>query len=785
MYMKSVLETVEYDKVLKSLSEFAVSSPARAMCLNLMPQNDFETIKINTDLTTEARILYNMNLKLPSEHFEDMTVSVFDAGKHLKLSGDEILDIANVLRYARLSKSFAEKNAETAPELMKKASSITVFKELEDKIFNTFDSERKIKRNASPELKRLYNSLEDIRSNIKSTVLKLLANPDFTGELRDNVYTHRNGRTVFQVKAEAKNKVDGIVHDVSASGQTFFIEPKELTELHNRERETEILINSETERILRAFSEEIGKNSEKITETHNILAELDFIFAKAKYSQKFDCVPAILSNTPEIELIDFKNPVLSEVCDKVIPNDIILKQENRCEIITGSNTGGKTVILKTVGLAVLMAEAGMHIPCLRASLYPFKKIFADIGDSQNIIQNLSTFSSHIKNLVEMVNNTDKDTLILVDEICSGTDPSEGSAIAAAVLKDIVKKGSFAVVTTHYSDLKTLGLSEEGFENGSVRFDTETLLPTYKFTQGMSGCSNAVAIAENLGLNPDIISEARTLYNNGNGKNTEKLSKMESLWDETEKISEKAKSDAQEAELLKDKLEKQLEDLKKEKKNIILNFKKRNQEIIDNFSEEMKAVLKKLREDETRSNAMKAIRQSSLLRKSAQEKLEKEEELLKDEYRPVNPDELKKGDLVIIRNLNQSAEIISLNGKKAEVLMGSVKTVVSVDNLALYDKKYVKSTPVKEIKKTELRKPSVSSEIDLRGYRYEEAMYETERYLDNACAAGMPYVRIIHGHGTGVLKKAIRDYLKTSPYVSKFRPGENAEGGDGVSIVDLN
>lgn len=782
--MKSVSETVEFDKVVKSLSGFAVSAPARILCLNLMPENDFETIKLNTDLTSEALFLYNLNLKLPVEHFEDMTSSVTDAGRHLKLSGDEILDIANVLRYARLSKSFIEKNSENAPELLKKAESITVFKELEDRISDTFDSERKIKRTASAELKRLYNSLEDIRSNIKSAVSKLLANPDFTNELRDNVYTHRNGRTVFQVKAEAKNKVDGIVHDVSASGQTFFIEPKELTELHNRERETEILINSETERILRAFSEEIGKNAEEITKTHNILAELDFIFAKAKYSDKFCCVPATLSETPEIELIDFKNPVLSEVCDKVIPNDIALKSQNRCEIITGSNTGGKTVILKTVGLAVLMAKSGLHIPCMRASVYPFKKVFADIGDSQNIIQNLSTFSSHIKNLKEMTDNADGDTLILVDEICSGTDPSEGSAIATAILKDIVRKGSFAVVTTHYSDLKTLGLDVEGFENGSVRFDTETLQPTYKFTQGISGSSNAITIAENLGLSTYIISEAKTIYDN-NGKNTQNLSKMENLWDETEKISRKAKSDAEEAELLKNKLDKQLEDIKKEKKKIIQEFRKRNQQIIDNFSEEMKLILKKLREDETRSNAMNAIRKSSLSRKSAQEKLEKEEELLKDEYKPVNPDELKAGDIVIIKNLNQTAEIVSLNGKKAEVLMGAVKTTVTVDKLAVCGKNYSKSSPLKETKKVEFKRPQISSELDLRGYRYEEAMYEVEKYLDNACAAGLPYVRIIHGHGTGVLKKAVRDYLSDSPYVAKFRPGEDAEGGDGVSVADLN
>ena len=783
--MKTVLETMEFDKVLQYLSKFAISSPAKNLCLKLLPEDDFEAIKYSTELTSEARYLYNQNLKLPIEHFEDLTMVILDAGRHLKLSGDEILDIANILRFSRLTRSFIEKNSENIPNLLEKVSHIVVFKELEDKIYETFDSERKIKKNASPELKRLYNSLEDIKANIKSTVVKLLATPEFTNELRDTVYTSRDGRTVFQVRAEAKNKIEGIVHDVSASGQTFFIEPKELTELHNRERETEILINSEIERILRTFSEEIGKNHKEITENHNILSEIDFIFAKAKYSHKFDSCPAELSNVPVMEIIDMKNPVLSEVCDKVIPNDFSLSSKNKCTIITGSNTGGKTVILKTIGLFVLMARAGLHLPCMRAVIYPFKKVYADIGDSQNIIQSLSTFSSHIKNLIEMTDNADEDTLILVDEICSGTDPSEGSAIAKAILKSIVRKGACALITTHYSDLKALGLNEEGFENASVRFDFETLKPTYKFTQGVSGCSNAITIAENLGLDKNIIEEANKIYSDNTDKNIENLSKMENLWDEAEKNSEKAKENAREAEILRDKLNSQLEELKKEKRKIVQEFKRKNQKITDDFSEEIKEILKKLRENETRSNTMSAIRKSSLIRKKAQEKLEQEEELLQDEYINVNPQELKIGDKVIIKNLNQEAEIISVSGKRADVLMGSIKTTVSLDKLAVYNKKFVKTLPKKEVKKVELKKPEVSYELDLRGYRYEEAMYEVEQYLDKACASGMPHVRIIHGHGTGVLKKAIRDYLSNSPYVAKFRPGENAEGGDGVSIVDLN
>ena len=783
--MKSVLETMEFDKVVQYLGEFAISSPAKKLCLELQPENDFEAIKYRTNLTTEAVNLYNADIKLPIEHFEDMTQSILDAGKHLKLSGDEILDIADILKFSRLTKSLIEKNSENIYYLSEKVSHIEVFKELEEKIFNTFDSERKIKKNATAQLRRLYNSLEDIKANIKSAVIKILATPEITNELRDTVYTERDGRTVFQVKAEAKNKIEGIVHDVSASGQTFFIEPKELIELHNREREIEILINSENERILRDFSEEIGKNHRQILENQNILAETDFIFAKAKYAHKHNSTPAELSENPVMELIEMKNPVLSEVCGNVIPNDFTLSDKNKCTIITGSNTGGKTVILKTIGLFVLMARAGLHLPCMRAVIYPFKKVYADIGDSQNIIQNLSTFSSHIKNLIEMTENADKDTLILVDEICSGTDPSEGSAIAKAILKNIVKKDACAVVTTHYSDLKALGINEEGFENASVRFDFDTLKPTYKFTQGVSGCSNAITIAENLGLNKSIIDEANKIYSDNTDKNIGNLSKIESLWDEAEKNSEKAKANAQEAELLRNKLNTQLEELKKEKRKIIQEFKRKNQTVTDNFSEEIKEILKKLRENETRSNTMKAIRQSSLIRKKAHEELEREEELLQDKYTDINPKELKNGDTVMIKKLNQAAEIISVNGKKAEVLMGSIKTTVSVDKLAVYNKSLVKSIPQKVQKRIELKKPEISYELDLRGFRYEEAMYEVEKYLDKACAAGMPYVKIIHGHGTGVLKKSIRDYLTDSPYVAKFRPGENTEGGDGVSMVDLN
>ncbi|MCR5261218.1 MAG: endonuclease MutS2 [Candidatus Gastranaerophilales bacterium] len=788
--MKSVVEVTEFDKVKEYVSEFAMSEPARYRVLNAVLYDDIEDILREINYTTEARRLCDLNLKVPLENFADLTKSLTDAKRRIKLSAQEIWDIAELLRISRLVKSFLDKNQQEAPSLYEISAQLSVFKDFEDKVFDTFDSTLKVKENASAELKRLYQSLSDTLSNIKSTVSRLLTDTSFTDNLRDTIYTQRDGRTVFQVKAEAKNKILGIVHDVSASGQTFFIEPKELTELHNRQRETEILINLETDRILKSFSEEIGLHFDEISRNQDLIAEIDFHFAKGKYSQKTESNPSEISAEPKIVLQSMKNPVLMRVCDNVIENDFNAGKNNLCTIITGANTGGKTVVLKTIGLCVLMAKAGFHLPCTKAEIYPFKQVFADIGDQQNIIQSLSTFSSHIKNLIEMTEKADADTLVLIDEICSGTDPAEGSALARAVLQRFNEKETFSVVTTHFGDLKNLALNGNSFENASVRFDTETLKPTYRFVQGISGSSNAITIAENLGLNPEIIKNSREFFHETSGKNQERYAQIEQMWEDAAKKEEAAKNDAKIIEELKLQLEKQYEDLKKEKRKIIAEYKKQTQTAFDSARDEIKQVLKKLREDETRENAMMAVRKNSLIRKKIHDKLSEQDESLKEEYIDIDTENIKQGDLVIIRDLNQEAEFISFSdkGKKALILMGSVKTVIPVKKLAMYDKKIVKekSKPLAKQKAPfEFIKRNISSTLDLRGFRYEEAMTELENYLDKACAARLPHAVIIHGHGTGVLKKAVREYLADSPYVAKFRPGEDAEGGDGVSVVDLS
>ena len=788
--MKSVVEVTEFDKVKEYISELAISEVGKMMVLNSKIYDDIETIKTQITYTTEARKLYDLNLKLPLENFSDLTTSIKDAKKRLKLSAQEIWDIANLLRNSRLVKTFLEKNQEEALFLSQIAKDLFVLKDFEDKVFDTFDSSLKVKESASTELKRLYQSLSDTLANIKSTVSKLLSDNDFTDNLRDTIYTQRDGRTVFQVKAESKNKILGIVHDVSATGQTFFIEPKELTELHNKQRETEILINIETDRILKAFSDEIGNHFEEILSTQEKLGEIDFHFAKGKYSQKTDSTPAEISQEPKIILQSMKNPVLMRVCDNVIENDFNAGKNNLCTIITGSNTGGKTVILKTVGLCVLMTKAGFHIPCSKAEIYPFKNIFADIGDQQNIIQSLSTFSSHIKNLVQMSIEADKNTLILIDEICSGTDPSEGAALAEALLEHFINKNAFCIVTTHFGDLKKLALEGNSFENASVRFDSETLKPTYQFIQGISGSSNAITIAENLGLEKEIIEQSRKIFHENSGKNIELYSQIEKMWEETAKSLENAKMNEEKTKELKSLLEQQAEELKKEKRKIISDYKKKTQVAFDSARDEIKIILKNLRENESRENAMNTIRKNSLIRKKLHDNLSEEYDALKEEYKDIDINNIKSGDKVIIKDLNQEAEFVSIvdKGKKAEILMGAVKTIIPIKKLAIFDKNIQKTKiqPLaKQKKHFEFKKQEISYTLDLRGYRYEEAMNEIETYLDTACAARLPHAIIIHGHGTGVLKKAIREYLADSPYVAKYRPGEDAEGGDGVSVVDLS
>ena len=413
-------------------------------------------------------------------------------------------------------------------------------KELEDKIYNTFDAELNIKDSASTVLKALRNSLRDSEQNLKIEISRLLNSPSFVDNLQDTVWTTRDERVVFQVRAECKNKLGGIVHDTSASGQTFFVEPKQLVPLNNKIREVKVSILAEIQRILSELSLCVSQIAGDILINLDNLVELDFIFARARYSLKNDFACPEILEEKKIDLKGLKNPVLMSVTNEVVENNFYLDKEKNCLIITGSNTGGKTVLIKTIGLMILMTKAGMHVPCYEAKVYPFKDIFADIGDEQSIVQSLSTFSSHMKNIISIINNSNDKSLIILDEIAAGTDPQEGASIAQAVLENLQQKGSFVLCTTHYGELKSLAYLKDGFKNASVEFNTETLSPTYKLLMDIPGASNAINISQNLGLPVEIVEKARQIHYTQKDKTAEVLQELQ----QTQQVLSQSAKEAQ-------------------------------------------------------------------------------------------------------------------------------------------------------------------------------------------------------------------------------------------------
>ena len=787
---KQITEILEFDKVLSYLSEFAISSLGKERCLKTEIFQNVDKIKHELLLTSQARTIVNNALNIPLENIFEVEKILNDAKKQLRLAEQEIVDIAKTLRTSRLMRNFLGDISKDFFELSEFKNSLYSNKELEDRIFNTFTPAYTVKEDATPELKRLYQMYRDTNANVKTCVSSLLQNSDFTSNLQDTVYTQRDGRTVFQVKAECKNKVSGIVHDISQSNQTFFIEPEILVGLNNKIREIEIQINIEIEKILKTLSLEIGKIAQEIKISNEQLTELDFIFAKAKYSASFDGVCAKVSDNKVINLKMMKNPVLMKSKKEIVENDFNMDFNKNCMVITGSNTGGKTVVLKTVGLCTLMTKAGLHIPCYEAEIYPFKKVFADIGDEQSIIQNLSTFSSHMTNIVNIVNHADYETLILLDEISAGTDPKEGASLAQSILEYLQKRGAFVIATTHYGELKSLAYLKEGFINASVEFNINTLKPTYKLLIGIPGASNAISIGKNLGLKDEIIEKAKDSYFNqkdNTAKVLEELQKTQQELTDSKKVIEEKEENVKR---LEQSLNDKLNEVKKEKKKNIGIYKKKYETSLDEAKEEIKDILKEMRKEKSEKIARRSFHRLAGIETAMRSDFKKDEDEIAEKYTPVDWDNVKAGDKVMIMDLNQEVTILEMpdKNKNVKVQIGLINMSIKQNKLAVLNKSLIKrEQKVKGSYKQNfaIERRSLSQTLDLRGYRCEEALDEIEAYLDKASLVNLSPVYIIHGHGTGALKQVIRDYLASSPYVAKFRPGENAEGGDGVSVVDIN
>ena len=777
------IHALEYEKILERLANCSKLEQSKTVCLNLKPLEDPEQVQEALDFTAEALHVLDFGLDIPVEFVMDISSLTL---KNEYFVEEELLDTAKTMRTSRIVRNFLKENTEFNSKLNTLAFPLYVNKELEDRIFDTFDDAGNVKQNATPELAGLYSSLRDTENNLKQSVNALLNNSEFSKHLQEQIYTIRDDRVVFQVRASSKSKVPGIVHDVSATNRTFYIEPQSLVPINNKIRELKTRIYAEIVRILTELSREVRRDLPKLLESEQILAQIDFHFAKARYAVKTKSVQPELSSEKLVSINKMRHPLLIGAVANIVENDFEIGDGYKSIIITGSNTGGKTVALKTVGLFLLMTKSGMFLPCLGAKIYPFKKVFADIGDEQNILQNLSTFSSHMSVLIDILNNADEESFILIDEICAGTDPQEGAILAEVILREFAAKNAFSVTTTHYGELKALEYYNDYFKNACVEFDTKTLSPTYRLIIGIPGLSNAISISAGLGLKPELVEQAKSLLiqqRDNSALVVEKLQDTKQQLDENLKTAQELRDEADE---LKKSYEKQLNEHKKEKKKVLKGIRSQFSAEIEDAKSEIKQILKEMREEKSEKIARRSL--ARLTKLEQQNRANVNALTDKDKYNEIDWDNVKAGDTVMIKDLNQGVTILQTPDKNGNVYvkMGLINTRVKKDRLAVYDKTLSTKTilPTQYTQNFELKKYEISSTLDLRGHRVEEALDELEGFLDEASLANLTPVYVIHGHGTGALKSAVRDFLTTSPYVAKFRPGEGAEGGDGVSVIDL-
>ena len=780
--------TLEFDKVKEELSKFAKFEQSRVLCLRAQALNKTDKIKRQIELTREAKKILDYAKDTPTEYIANIS-KIKNNSAISYLMEEELIDIAKTMKSSRLLKRFILENSDEDFLLKDLAQDLITDKELEEKIFDTFDENLRIKQNATPELKGLYSSLRDTEQNIRDQISSLLNNQNFSKYLQDNIYTQRDDRIVFQVMASNKTKVPGIVHDVSASAKTFYIEPAQLVPLNNKVREVKSKIHAECIRILVGLTDLVKNHISGLENCEKIMSEIDFHFAKARYAVKLQAVEPELTEEKYIYFENMKHPLLMQITEEVVANNFEIGKDYKSVIITGSNTGGKTVTLKTIGLFILMAKAGMFLPCTHAKLYPFKNVFADIGDSQSILQSLSTFSSHMTNIIEILNQSNDESFVLLDEICAGTDPVEGAVLAQGILEKLAQKQVTSVIKTHYGELKALEYSNSFFKNASVEFNTETLKPTYKLLIGIPGLSNAISIAANLGLDKEIVDKVKTTLITQKDPTVAVVEKLQETHQELSKNLEQAQELKETSLEIKKEYEENLHKVKQDKKKTLKNIKNKFDSEMMEARAEIKEILDELRREKSEKIARRAYSRLAKLEEGFRTEIDKVSD--KQKYLEIDWDKVVIGDILMIKNLHQKVTVLTLpdKNKRLFVDMGAMKMKVKKDELAVLDENYKEPAKVKipgtSFKKFELKRYEMSQTLDLRGFRVEEALDEVENYLDKASLYNLTPVYIIHGHGTGALKQAVRDFLKTSPYVAKFRPGEDSEGGDGVCVVDIN
>lgn len=785
------LKTLEFDKILEKLAELAKNDAAKTIALGLEPTNNIRAVEQTLDETDAA---VQLLLKFGSPEIVRIS-DISEAAKRLAAGGGlsmtELLNIARILKGARVMKQYTP---EQTGVLSGYIAELEPDKRLEERITTSIVSEDEMADGASTELANIRRKIKNTSAKIRDTLDSMIHSQHYRKFLQDPIVTVRNGRYVVPVKAECRGEVRGIAHDMSASGSTVFIEPEGVVNANNDLSELAVKERAEIEKVLLDISNDAAERIEEIKLDFETLIHIDFVVAKARLALDMRAVMPKMNRSGVFKINKGRHPLIDKT--KVVPVDIELGTTFDTLIITGPNTGGKTVVLKTLGLFCLMAQAGLHIPAAEGSeLSVCADIFADIGDEQSIEQSLSTFSSHMKNIVEISQKVTEGCLVLFDELGAGTDPTEGAALATAIIEDFRSAGAKIAATTHYSELKLYALTAKGIENASCEFDVATLSPTYRLLIGVPGRSNAFAISEKLGLPKRIIESSRNMLSDENIRFEDVLSKIEDNRISAEKNSEETARLRAETERLKAELAAERDKIEKQKDKIYDRAREKAEKIILRAQDDADRLLEELREAQKARDEKDALRQIQELKRELGLKIKnnkspKQKKASAAKGAGVNLNSLKLGAEVMINDLGDKGSVLSINkkDKTAVVQVGIMKITARADNMTLAEEEEGKK-PERYTKKAAvygggLRRESVKSEVDLRGMTLEEAEMETDKFLDECAMAGLKTVSIIHGKGTGTLRSGIQNMLRRHPHVKSFRLGKYGEGENGVTIAEL-
>ena len=772
------LEKLEFNKITAILSGYSVTSFGKLKCKQLCPMTDSNKIQKALSETTEAvSLLYRKGIP-PIDELNNIETHILNLKNQKFLSIKSLLEITKVLTVSRKLKDYYfEKELNQSDNLTTYFDHLYLNIGIEEKISSSILDEQTLNDYASSELYNIRTSIKSTQKEIKARLQSLLTSK----YLQDPIITIRQNRFVVPVKSEYQANVKGFIHDTSTSGSTVFIEPLTVFDLNNKLSDLQIKENIEIEKILQKLSSLFFEITNELENNYNLIAILDFIFAKAKYSKATNSNCPQINNNKTVYLKNAIHPLLNP--ETAVPITLEIGKTFSSLLITGPNTGGKTVTLKTVGLLVLMASSGMHIPASsESSIFIFDNIFADIGDEQSILESLSTFSSHMSNIVNIVNKSTSNSLVLVDELGSGTDPIEGASLAQSILEYLKEKNILTIATTHYQNLKEYALLTEGVENASCEFNLDTLSPTYRLLLGVPGKSNAFAISQKLGLNSSILENAKKLINEDTATIEDLLKEIYDSKALIETEKEKILQGSEKISILKEKLENEQKDISEHKKEYIKKAKQDAKEILLQAKQDANEIIKEMEHSKNDNKKLNNLRNK--LGNKLSETTDLEKEISNDN--PIEESEIKPNTIVYIPSFDKNGTILSYpnQSKKVNIQIDNIKTNLHISELSKVKSIDTISDNIIIKKHSNFSPKKVETELNIIGLNIEESTFLVDKFLDNAVISKLENVRIVHGKGTGALGKGIQNYLKSHPHVKSFRYGTFGEGEMGVTIVEL-